>query len=109
MGNDSDINVCDFDCRQKLKFSHIKKARESAGLTKAELSRLSGISPASISLIEKECRDIRMSTAILLSKALNISLDQLYGITQEKNINNKLMDMRKKLLYINYISDLTEN
>ncbi len=55
---------------------NLKKIKTEKGLTNAKLSELSGVSIRTIEDIQKR-GDCRVSSAIKLAKALNISLDEL--------------------------------
>ncbi len=55
---------------------NLKKIKIEKGLTNAKLSELSGVSIRTIEDIQKR-GDCRVSSAIKLAKALNISLDEL--------------------------------
>lgn len=54
----------------------LKEIRKNKSLSIASLSKLSGVPVRTIEDIEKR-NDCRVSTAILLSKALDVSLDEL--------------------------------
>lgn len=55
----------------------IRKARKGAKLNQSELSRLTGVGIATLSLIERGERDIRLSTIMRIAEVLDlrISLD----------------------------------
>lgn len=53
--------------------------RTKRGLTLKELSRLTGISPGELNLIENEnTKDILLSNAIILAKVLKVDLYELF-------------------------------
>lgn len=54
----------------------LKEYRLAAGLSVPKLSEKSGVPIRTIEDIEKR-KDCRLSTALLLAKALNITLDEL--------------------------------
>lgn len=54
----------------------LKEYRLAAGLSVPKLSEKSGVPIRTIEDIEKR-KDCRLSTAIILAKALNITLDEL--------------------------------
>jgi len=57
--------------------------RREAGLTQAELARISGVSDAAISLIESGKRGQSFETAIKFSFAFGITLDYYAGMLHE--------------------------
>ena len=61
-------------------------ARERNGLTQEELSALSGVHPTEVSRIENAHRDIQISTAFKLAKALDLTPGQLI----DGAVNSKL-------------------
>ena len=61
----------------------LKEARMKAGLSQAELSRRTGVAPATLSSYEvtDSSKKPTMEKVILIAKALNVSLDWLCGLT----------------------------
>jgi len=57
----------------------VKTMRSELGISQAELARRSGLTPSAICLIEKEGRDIAVSSARKLAAALEVSIDYLAG------------------------------
>ncbi|MGZ8488781.1 MAG: helix-turn-helix transcriptional regulator [Candidatus Binatia bacterium] len=55
--------------------NNVKKVREAKMLSKAELSRLAGISPLTLDRIEKG-KDCRMATKRKILLALGLSIEQ---------------------------------
>ncbi len=60
-----------------LFYERLINLRESAGYSQRTLARKSGLSAAAISLLESGDRKPRLSTALAISDALNISIDTL--------------------------------
>lgn len=58
----------------------VKKVRFNLGLSKSQLAKSSGLTPAAISKIEKGDSDIVLSTAKNLAKSLGVSIDYLAGV-----------------------------
>lgn len=65
----------------------LKETRIKAGLSQAELSRQTGIAPATLSSYEvtDSSKKPTMEKVILIAKALNVSLDWLCGIEKYKD------------------------
>jgi len=59
---------------------NLKRMRILSNYTLQELSIKSGISEAALSLIENKKRSPSLDTAIKVSKALNVSLDEIAGL-----------------------------
>ena len=78
-----------------------KQLRVNAGLSQAELAKLSGLSPTMISLLEKRAREPSLKTAIAISSALNISLDVYAGIheypTNEYTARVEITKLKQKI------------
>jgi transcriptional regulator with XRE-family HTH domain len=55
----------------------LKKLREAAGMRREELAHLSGVSFATVRLLERNGTDPRVSTVLALAKALNVSIEDL--------------------------------
>lgn len=60
----------------------IKEVRLQKNMTLETLARLSGISKGHLSKIERQEREPKLSTIILIAKALKVDIDKLYKITQ---------------------------
>jgi transcriptional regulator with XRE-family HTH domain len=54
----------------------VKAAREAGGLTQRDLARLVGIHQPDVTSVERG-RDVRLSTASRIARALNVSLHDL--------------------------------
>lgn len=63
---------------------HMMQARKNAKMTRVELSELSGIVETTIYNIEHDLYGARLSTAMCLADALNISLDEYIGRELQK-------------------------
>jgi len=77
---------------------NLKKYREAFDLSQAELSRISGVSTAAISLIEKENRDMQVSTALKLASALQLSVEELCGENKPQYYAGGYIESRGALL-----------
>lgn len=68
----------------------VKQARESAGLSQADLARLSGISTAAMSQIETgQTKTLKASTATAFAKATGYTAEWLTsGRGQERSLKN---------------------
>jgi transcriptional regulator with XRE-family HTH domain len=62
----------------------IKKKREEFGYTKAELAKILGVSQVTIGYYESGRNGPKKDTAIKLSKHFNVTLDWLYGSTDNE-------------------------
>ena len=58
----------------------IKFYRESMGLKQCDLAKKADLTPAAICNMEKDIRKASMGSLIRLSKALDISIDELVGV-----------------------------
>lgn len=56
----------------------LKNAREKTGLTQAEVAKQAGITARSYQRVEKGVQDPKTSTAILIAKALNSTVEELF-------------------------------
>lgn len=78
--------------------------RGTLGITQRELAKISGISPAGISLLEKGHREPTLKTAILLSDAFGVSLDVFAGrkeyLTREYPARIELVKLHHRLKQI---------
>lgn len=59
--------------------NYVKKFRQAAGLTLAQLAELSGVPVSTINDIEHGAEP-RVITAILIAKALGISVEKLWPV-----------------------------
>jgi transcriptional regulator with XRE-family HTH domain len=87
----------------------LAELRERFGLSQAEMAKLSGLSPAVISLLEKGNRDMRLTTALALSDALNVSVYALVGKVEyphnEETLRIELTKAKQKLAKIHQLTD----
>lgn len=58
---------------------HMMQARKNAKMTRVELSELSGVEKSTIYNLERDLYGARLSTAMCLADALEISLDEYIG------------------------------
>jgi transcriptional regulator with XRE-family HTH domain len=58
----------------------IRKIRQEKNMSLETLSKLSGISKGHLSKIERQERDPKLTTIILISKALKVDITELYKI-----------------------------
>lgn len=58
----------------------IKKIRLEQNMTLETLAKLSGISKGHLSKIERQERDPKLTTMIMISKALKVEISDLYKI-----------------------------
>ena len=58
----------------------VKKIRLKQNMTLETLAELSGISKGHLSKIERQERDPKLSTMIMIAKALNVDIEELYKI-----------------------------
>ena len=58
----------------------LKQVRLEKGMTLETLSQLSGISKGHLSKIERQEREPKISTLILLAKALKVDVNNLYRV-----------------------------
>ena len=71
--------------------SAISLARTNAKLTRKELAKRTGLSPSSITRIEKEERQITIQTAKGLAEALGLRLSQLVVLAESiRDLKGKL-------------------
>jgi transcriptional regulator with XRE-family HTH domain len=64
----------------------IKALREALRITQEELSQRLGLDRASLSLIENDKRSLKADELILLSKTLNISIDELLNLKSSTEV-----------------------
>ena len=58
----------------------LKQIRLEKGMTRETLSQLSGISKGHLSKIERQEREPKISTLILIAKALKVDVNNLYRV-----------------------------
>lgn len=58
----------------------LREVRKKQNLTLEQLSKMSGISKGHLSKIERQGRDPKLSTIILISKALKVDITELYKV-----------------------------
>lgn len=58
----------------------IRKIRQKQNMSLETLSKLSGISKGHLSKIERQERDPKLTTIILISKALKVDITELYKV-----------------------------
>lgn len=58
----------------------VRKIRLKKNMTLETLAELSGISKGHLSKIERQERDPKLSTMIMIAKALNVDIEELYKI-----------------------------
>lgn len=58
----------------------LKQIRLEKGMTLETLSQLSGISKGHLSKIERQERETKISTLILIAKALKVDVNNLYRV-----------------------------
>lgn len=70
----------------------MKEARQKADISQAELSRRTGIAPATLSSYEstENPKNPTIDKVILIAKALNVSIDWLCGLESETNDNQEI-------------------
>src|SRR5206468_1571113 len=66
--------------------SRIKNLREELEISQEELAKKLDIDRASLSQIENGKRSVKAEELILISKALNVSIDMLLGITSPPEV-----------------------
>jgi transcriptional regulator with XRE-family HTH domain len=77
----------------------IRTARLSANWTGAELAERTGLSPASISLIERGDRSASMQTAEIIAKALGMPLWALMKLAEDQSERaDKVQEIQKDLI-----------
>lgn len=60
----------------------VRKIRLKQNMTLETLAELSGISKGHLSKIERQERDPKLSTMIMIAKALNVDIEELYKIVK---------------------------
>ena len=66
----------------------IRKIRQKQNMSLETLSKLSGISKGHLSKIERQERDPKLTTIILISKALKVDITELYRIRNQSVYDN---------------------
>ena len=66
----------------------IRKIRQKQNMSLETLSKLSGISKGHLSKIERQERDPKLTTIILISKALKVDITELYKIRNQSVYDN---------------------
>lgn len=61
----------------------VAEAREMLGWTRAQLSRISGVSTKTIEMIEKEERTPYVDTSLKLARALHATVEEIFGVGVE--------------------------
>ena len=56
----------------------LKELRKQKNITLSELSRLTGISKSHLNYIENGVKEPTISVLVLIAKALNVKIDELY-------------------------------
>ena len=57
-----------------------REVRKKQNMTLEQLSKMSGISKGHLSKIERKERDSKLSTIIIISKALKVDITELYRV-----------------------------
>lgn len=60
----------------------VRKIRLKQNMTLETLAKLSGISKGHLSKIERQERDPKLSTMVMIAKALNVDIEELYKIVK---------------------------
>ena len=76
-----------------MKFKRIKDLREDHDKLQRDIAELLGISQQYYSEYENGNRTIPITHLITLAKYYNISIDYIVGLSNEKNIKNKKIDV----------------
>lgn len=66
----------------------IRKIRQKQNMSLETLSKLSGISKGHLSKIERQERDPKLTTIILISKALKVDITELYKVRNQSVYDN---------------------
>ena len=66
----------------------IRKIRQKQNMSLETLSKLSGISKGHLSKIERQERDPKLTTIILISKALKVDITELYKVRNQYVYDN---------------------
>jgi transcriptional regulator with XRE-family HTH domain len=64
--------------------ANIRRARQKAGLSQAALAEASGLSAVAISLIEAGKKDLRVSTLVMIARALKVEPERLFKRANRK-------------------------
>ena len=62
---------------------NLTKIRKALGMTQAELSKRSGLTPAAISQIEKGQREPSLKSILAIMKVLPVSFERLVGLSHD--------------------------
>lgn len=65
---------------------NLKKAREEAGLERAEFAEMLQLNPRTYAAYERGERDLSTALLLKICISLNVSSDYLLGINEQKNI-----------------------
>jgi transcriptional regulator with XRE-family HTH domain len=98
--------------------SAVQEARKSVGWSVRALAERAELSPSTISAIENGNREMTVKTALQISKALNIDLEQLIGLartlasqrTKKDKIEIKMRKIALQLVNssVQEVEDITE-
>jgi transcriptional regulator with XRE-family HTH domain len=58
--------------------ANIRRLRLKAGLSQADLAEAAGLSAVAISLVETGKKDLRVSTVVVIAKALKVEPERLF-------------------------------
>lgn len=83
-----DRDKSDIDLHLKQVGRRLRSLRKHSNLRIADLSLMTGLTSASISHIERGHRDVRISTLLVLARALKIEPWQLFFDIRDKNEEN---------------------
>lgn len=86
----------------------MKEARSKKEMSQAELSRITGIAPATLSSYEKG-KNPPIDKAALIAKSLNVSLDWICGNDTKENVSEEVpfSDIAKTLLFLLKINGIS--
>ena len=88
---------------------NLKKIREEAGITQAELSKLTGLTTGAISFLENGERKPKLETALLVADALHVTVYDLIGRTMlthdQTHVRNSLLKARANLAKIKTLTE----
>lgn len=72
--------------------NHITKLREEYGLTQSQFGEILGISEQMVYNYENDKNTMPIDKALILSKALNCSLDWIYDVGEQKSVKQKFVN-----------------
>lgn len=78
----------------------LKEARKNKDITQAELSRITGIAPATLSSYEKDGKNPTIDKAVIIANALDVSLDWMCGNEKEVSEEFKFEDIANALIFL---------